>query len=196
MRVYFLLFIFFASCQFSEKETVICGKGVTIDAKLRDSFFIQNDWSYSDFVSKNEDGTFSQMGSEPLDTTHYIHTTRMTSTVNGEHEIRRGIAYMKKDTLILDIDDTNIAYYDRIRIEITQDSTSITYESGAPVGDNPLFFIDEKRIILQKCAFLIGDTVRGVLNIKGHFSGSPNLPFDEVKGAFKLPIKKDESEKY
>jgi hypothetical protein len=168
-----------------------------VDANLRDSFFVQNDWSYSDFVEKNEDGTFEQMSDEPLDTTHYVHTTRMTSTINGEHDIRHGTAYVKKDTLILDIDDTNIAYYDRIKIKIAKDSTSITYESGTPaVGDNGLFIIDEKKIILQKCTAQKGDTLRGVLNIKGHFSHRPNLPSNEVKGAFKLPIKKDESEKY
>ena len=196
MRIFLLLFIFFMSCRFSEKETPPCGKGIVINAHLRDSFFIQNDWSYNDFVSKNEDGTFEQMGSEPLDTTHYIHTTRMTSTIDGEHEIRRGIAYLKKDTLILDIDDTNIAYYDKLKIEITKDSTFINYKSGTPAGENATFFIDEKSIILQKCAYQKGDTVRGVLNIKGHFSHRPNLPTHEVKGAFKLPIKKDESEKY
>jgi hypothetical protein len=196
MRIFFLTLVVFTSCQFSQKEVIICGKGVIVDAHLSDSFFIQNDWSYSDFVEKNEDGTFEQMSDEPLDTTHYIHTTRMTSTINGEHEIRHGIAYVKKDTLILDIDDSNIAYYDRIRIEITQDSTSITYESGAPVGDNPPFFIDETKVILQKCAVQIGDTVRGVLSIKGHFGKQHNNDFYEAKGAFKLPIKKDESEKY
>jgi hypothetical protein len=194
MRIFFLILVIFTSCQLPQKKVIICGKGVIVDANLRDSFFVQNDWSYSDFVSKNEDGTFEQMGSEPLDTTHYIHTTRMTSTVNGEHEIRYGIAYFKKDTLIFDIDDVSIAYYDKLKIKIAKDSTHITYESGTPAGDNVPFFIDETKITLQKCAFQKGDTIRGVLNIKGHFSGRQDA--DEVKGAFKLPIKANESEKY
>ncbi len=187
MRYVILILVILPSCEKPIQKAKILGDKMIIAPDFQDSFFYKNDWSYNDFIEKGRKGYFINNGSEPIDTTHHQHLAKLISSINGEHEIKFGWAYFKKDSLILHFEDVNPAYFDVLKIQIKGDFFILVYQSGTPVGGDTVFPMDKKELVIQKNTYQIGDTIKGKLNFEGYFPNKPSIRF-QLKGAFKLPL--------
>ena len=187
MRYMIFILVVLSSCEKTIQKAKINGDKMIVSPNFQDSFFYENDWSYNDFVEKDEKGYFINNGSEPIDTNHYQHFAKLISTINGEHEIKFGSAYYKNDSLILHFEDVSPAYFDALKIQIKGNFFTAVYESGTPVGGDSVFPMDKKELVIQKNTHQIGDTIKGKLKFEGYFPNKPSVRF-QLKGAFKLPL--------
>jgi hypothetical protein len=183
----FLLLLIVISCSHSIDNSF--KNTVVYDHSLRDSFFFIDKWSYPEFTTKDSDGKFI-FNSDDEDTSHLYHTSNIevrfdsldtNKVVDDLYNIHFGQAQIVNDTIILEFSETTASSHDYLKIKVNNKHFASEYISGYPWIN--FYNLEKQTLILQKETVLIGDTLRGYLDLKAHVPKYRNL-----KGFFKVKV--------
>jgi hypothetical protein len=186
----FLLFILLSCSQNSGNSLK---NKVKYDHSLRDSFFFMDKWSYPNFTFKDINGNFI-FNSDEHDTAHLFHTSNIAiqfdsleiNEIDDDlYKIHFGQAQIVNDTMILEFSETTASSHDYVKIKVFNKHFTSEYISGYPwIND---YTLEKQTLILQREAVMIGDTLRGYLDLKAY-----KPKYRHLKGFFKVKVRNKE----
>jgi hypothetical protein len=188
-----ILLLIMISCSYTIDHSL--KNKVEYNNSIRDSFFFIDKWSYPSSTYKDIDGKFVFLAAGEEDTSHLYHSSNIeikfdSLETNKADEnlpkIRFGQARIVNDTLILEFSESTVSSDDYLKIKINNKHFTSEYISGYPWLN--IYHINKQTLVLQKEKVIVGDTLKGYLDLKAY---SPK--YRNLKGFFKVKVINSES---
>ncbi|MBI5570114.1 MAG: hypothetical protein HY914_09225 [Desulfomonile tiedjei] len=149
---------------------------VDYDPKLRDPFFVANEWSYPWWIVEHPDGHFEStrgIDESPVkDPPRLKHTAKCFSSSFGgrEHRVRFCEARLLDMNVVnLLIHEKNPAYRDALKVQIRNGNFTCQYWTryvAGPPPDGYVWTTKRQKLTLDKKSYRKGDVIKGRIDFE------------------------------